>query len=114
MEPKMSKEAILDWSKKKPTIGAERNTYKVEFILDSDFGVPGAITVSNKYRREFFLESITIEGVVQFVCNSWIQAEMVNAKKRIFFSNMVINSTSLLDNNNNIFSIYFIYNMTYV
>lgn len=113
MEPKMSKEAILDWSKKKPTIGAERNTYKVEFIVDSDFGVPGAITVSNKYRREFFLESITIEGVVQFVCNSWIQAEMVKAKKRIFFSNMVINSTSLLDNNN-IFSIYFIYNMTYV
>ena len=109
----MSKEAILDWSKKKPTIGAERNTYKVEFIVDSDFGVPGAITVSNNYRREFFLESITIEGVVQFVCNSWIQAEMVNAKKRIFFSNMVINSTSLLDNNN-IFSIYFIYNMTYV
>uniref|UniRef100_A0A7N2LN51 Lipoxygenase n=1 Tax=Quercus lobata TaxID=97700 RepID=A0A7N2LN51_QUELO len=87
MEPKMSKEATLDWSKKKPTIGAERNTYKVEFIVDSDFGVPGAITVSNKYRREFFLESITIEGVVQFVCNSWIQAEMVNAKKRIFFSN---------------------------
>ncbi|KAM4100716.1 hypothetical protein ACB094_05G088400 [Castanea mollissima] len=87
MEPKMSKEATLDWSKKKPTIGAERNTYKVEFIVDSDFGVPGAITVSNKYRREFFLESITIEGVVQFACNSWIQAEMVNAKKRIFFSN---------------------------
>ena len=113
MEPKMSKEAILDWSKKKPTIGAERNTYKVEFIVDSDFGVPGAITVSNKYRREFFLESITIEGVVQFVCNSWIQAEMVNAKKRIFFSNKVIYSTSLLDNSN-IFSIYFIYNMTYV
>lgn len=113
MEPKMSKEATLDWSKKKPTIGAEGNTYKVEFIVDSDFGVPGAITVSNKYRREFFLESITIEGVVQFVCNSWIQTEMVNAKKRIFFSNKVINSTNLLDNSN-IYSIYFIYNMTYV
>ncbi|GMY37371.1 linoleate 13S-lipoxygenase 3-1, chloroplastic-like [Fagus crenata] len=57
MEPKMSKEAILDRSKKL-TNGAESSSYKVEFIVDSDFGVPGAIT-----------------------------AGMVNAKKRIFFSN---------------------------
>ena len=91
----MSKEAILDRSKKL-TNGAESSSYKVEFIVDSDFGVPGAITVSNKYQKEFFLESITIEGVVQFVCNSWVQAEMVNAKKRIFFSNKVSNSTNYL------------------
>ncbi|XP_059438696.1 linoleate 13S-lipoxygenase 3-1, chloroplastic-like [Corylus avellana] len=87
MEPKMSKEAILDWSNKKLATGDERSTYKVEFMVDSDFGVPGAITVVNKYQKEFFLESINIEGVVQFVCNSWVQAEKVNANKRIFFSN---------------------------
>jgi lipoxygenase len=92
MEPKISKEAILDWSNKKlaTATGDERSTYKVEFMVDSDFGVPGAITVVNKYQKEFFLESINIEGVVQFVCNSWVQPEKVNANKRIFFSNKVI------------------------
>jgi lipoxygenase len=92
MEPKMSKEAILECSNQNLiTIGGERSTsYKVEFMVDSDFGVPGAITVVNKSQKEFFLESINSEGVVvQFVCNSWVQAEKVNANKRIFFSNKV-------------------------
>jgi len=85
MEPKMSKEAILECSNQNLiTIGGERSTsYKVEFMVDSDFGVPGAITVVNKSQKEFFLESINI------VCNSWVQAEKVNANKRIFFSNKV-------------------------
>ncbi|KAL0011069.1 hypothetical protein SO802_006177 [Lithocarpus litseifolius] len=107
MESKMSKEAILDWSKK-ITIGAERSTHKVEFIVDSDFGVPGAITVSNKYHKEIFLESITIEGVVQFVCNSWVQAEVVNiANKRIFFSNKLTDSTNCSRPNANQIIIYY-------
>ncbi|XP_014624147.1 linoleate 13S-lipoxygenase 3-1, chloroplastic-like [Glycine max] len=63
----------------------QRVNYTTEFIVDSNFGVPGAITVTNKHQREFFLESITIEGffsgAVHFPCKSWVQGE------RIFFSN---------------------------
>ncbi|RDX81330.1 Linoleate 13S-lipoxygenase 3-1, chloroplastic, partial [Mucuna pruriens] len=83
--PKKSNEAALkNWSKKY-NAKSERVNYTTEFIVDSNFGVPGAITVTNKHQREFFLESITIEGfvsgAVHFPCNSWVQGQ------RIFFSN---------------------------
>ncbi|KAF5745564.1 Lipoxygenase 3 [Tripterygium wilfordii] len=89
--PKRSNEAVLkDWSKKSNVV-AERVHYTAEFIVDSNFGVPGAITVSNKHQQEFFLESITIEGFacgpVHFPCNSWVQAKKSLPGKRIFFSN---------------------------
>lgn len=85
---KSNKAALKDWSKKS-SVKAERVNYTAEFIVDSDFGVPGAIAVTNKHQREFFLESIVIEGfaigAVHFPCNSWVQGE------RIFFSNKVTN-----------------------
>ncbi|KAL9314987.1 hypothetical protein ACSQ67_020439 [Phaseolus vulgaris] len=81
---KSNKAALKDWSKKS-SVKAERVNYTTEFIVDSNFGVPGAIAVTNKHQREFFLESIVIEGfvsgAVHFPCNSWVQGE------RIFFSN---------------------------
>ncbi|KAJ9690476.1 hypothetical protein PVL29_012896 [Vitis rotundifolia] len=85
LEPKLSNEAVLDWSKTLETT-ADRITYRVEFMV-ANFGVPGAITVNNEYQEEFFLESITFEGLVHFACNSWVQPEKVNTKKRIFFAN---------------------------
>ncbi|OMP06843.1 Lipoxygenase, partial [Corchorus capsularis] len=89
--PKKSNEAVLkDWSKK-ANVKAERVHYTAEFIVDSDFGVPGAITVTNKHQKEFFLESITIEGFacgpVHFPCNSWVQSKKDHSGKRIFFTN---------------------------
>ncbi|XP_027932988.1 lipoxygenase 4, chloroplastic-like [Vigna unguiculata] len=68
-------------------VRAERTTYKVEFEIDSDFGFPGAITVTNKYDNEIFLEGFSIEGVVDIVCNSWVQPEKIHPEERIFFSN---------------------------
>lgn len=96
--PKKSKEAVLkDWSKKS-NVKAERVNYSAEFMVDSNFGVPGAITVTNKHQKEFFLESITIEGFacgpVHFPCNSWVQSRKDHPAKRIFFSNMVNTSKS--------------------
>lgn len=90
-EPKRSKPAALrDWSKKS-NLKAERVHYTAEFTVDSNFGVPGAITVSNKHQQEFFMESITIEGFacgpVHFPCNSWIQSKKDHPGKRIIFSN---------------------------
>ncbi|CAK9181814.1 unnamed protein product [Ilex paraguariensis] len=87
LKPKLSKEAVLDWSKKEK-LEAERLTFKVEFNVDYSFGKPGAIFVSNKYERELFLESIVFEGLVHFTCNSWVQPAGVNKEKRIFFPNM--------------------------
>ncbi|XVE88618.1 hypothetical protein DITRI_Ditri19aG0084000 [Diplodiscus trichospermus] len=89
--PKKSSQAVLkDWSKK-ANVKAERVHYTAEFIVDSNFGVPGAITVTNKHQKEFFLESITIEGFacgpVHFPCNSWVQSRKDHPGKRIFFSN---------------------------
>lgn len=84
---------LKDWSKKS-NLKAERVNYTAEFIVDSSFGEPGAITVTNKHQKEFFLESITIEGFasgpVHFPCNSWVQSRKDLPGKRIFFSNKVI------------------------
>lgn len=83
---------MKDWSKKS-NVKAERVNYIAEFVVDSNFGVPGAITVTNKHQREFFLEAITIEGFacgpVHFPCNSWVQSKKDQPEKRIFFSNKV-------------------------
>ncbi|KAL3632876.1 hypothetical protein CASFOL_025860 [Castilleja foliolosa] len=89
--PKKSNEAVLkDWSKKS-NLKTERVNYTAEFMVDSNFGIPGAITVFNKHQQEFFLESITIEGFacgpVHFSCNSWVQPKKVHPGRRIFFSN---------------------------
>ncbi|KAF8011508.1 hypothetical protein BT93_J1958 [Corymbia citriodora subsp. variegata] len=89
--PKKSNEAVLkDWSKK-TQVKAERVHYTAEFTVDSNFGIPGAITMTNKHRNEFFLESMTIEGFacgpVHFPCNSWVQSKKDHPGKRIFFSN---------------------------
>nr|GMD33718.1 linoleate 13S-lipoxygenase 3-1, chloroplastic-like [Ipomoea batatas] len=89
--PHKSKPAVLkDWSKKS-NLKTERVNYIAEFVVDSNFGVPGAITVTNKHQQEFFLESITIEGfacgAVHFPCNSWVQSKKNHPDSRIFFSN---------------------------
>lgn len=91
LERKLSNEAVLDWSKTPQSNTTDDSiTYRVEFIVDSNFGVPGAITVSNQYQDEFFLESITFEGFVHFSCNSWVQPhQVINNQKRIFFANKV-------------------------
>ncbi|KAL6536663.1 hypothetical protein OROMI_026244 [Orobanche minor] len=89
--PKKSKEAVLkDWSKKS-NLKDERVNYTAEFVVDSNFRIPGAITVANKHQKEFFLESITIEGFacgpVHFPCNSWVQPRKDLPGKRVFFTN---------------------------
>ncbi|XP_021716538.1 linoleate 13S-lipoxygenase 3-1, chloroplastic-like isoform X1 [Chenopodium quinoa] len=89
--PKKSGEAVLkDWSKKSK-LKAERVNYLAEFVVDSNFGLPGAILITNNHQQEFFLESITIEGFasgpVHFPCNSWVQSFKDIQTKRIFFHN---------------------------
>ncbi|TKV97885.1 hypothetical protein SEVIR_9G523500v4 [Setaria viridis] len=83
--------SIKDWCQKRGVKG-EHVVYTAEFMVDSDFGEPGAITVANRHHREFFLESIVVEGglpcgPVHFACNSWVQTTRELPTKRVFFSN---------------------------
>ncbi|MBA0712833.1 hypothetical protein Golax_011906, partial [Gossypium laxum] len=88
--PKLSKEAKIYWSINPKTKGGNKISHEVEFVVDANFGVPGAIIVTNQYKKEFYLESIVaIEGLVHFACNSWVQPHGFHAHKRIFFSNKV-------------------------
>nr|XP_009417696.1 PREDICTED: putative lipoxygenase 5 [Musa acuminata subsp. malaccensis] len=81
---------LKGWFEKK-NAKAERVVYTAEFTVDSSFGEPGAIKVLNRHQREFFLESIVVEGFacgpVHFPCNSWVQPTRIHASKRVFFSN---------------------------
>ena len=88
LEPKVSKNVVLEWEKDMK-VGAPSTNYTVKFAVDSDFGLPGAVTVVNKYEKEVFLEDIVIEGIFHFSCNSWVQPEKLHPEKRIFFSNKV-------------------------
>ncbi|KAL6197160.1 hypothetical protein ACLB2K_032772 [Fragaria x ananassa] len=87
MKPKLGREAILDWTKSlNMHAGKTSTTYQVKFVVDSNFGMPGAIMVSNRDENEFYLNSINIEGAIHFACNSWVQPKRENPAKRIFFS----------------------------
>lgn len=90
---KRSNEGALKHWLKKSNVNAEKVEYTAEFEVTSDFGTPGAITVMNQHQREFFLESIVLEGFiggpVYFTCNSWVQSTTVHQEKRIFFTNKV-------------------------
>ncbi|KAJ0816942.1 Lipoxygenase 1 [Helianthus annuus] len=93
LAPKKSKEAVLkDWSEKS-NLKSEKVNYTCDILVGSDFGIPGAISISNKHQKEFYLESITIEGFacgpVYFPCNSWVQSTNDHPNPRIFFSNQV-------------------------
>ncbi|CAN6275812.1 unnamed protein product [Urochloa humidicola] len=89
--PKRSKRsALAGWFEKKD-VKAERVVYTAEFAVDASFGDPGAVTVLNRHQREFFLESVVVEGFpsgpAHFTCNSWVQPTRVDRNPRVFFTN---------------------------
>ncbi|MQL99797.1 hypothetical protein Taro_032526 [Colocasia esculenta] len=86
--PKASQEAVLrGWTER---MKGERAVLTAEFIVDSSFGTPGAVAVTNGHQREFFLESIVVEGFlcgpILFNCHSWVQSSRDYPDKRIFFT----------------------------
>ncbi|PUZ47343.1 hypothetical protein GQ55_7G157700 [Panicum hallii var. hallii] len=89
--PKKSKRsALVGWFEKKD-VKAERVVYTADFTVDASFGEPGAVTVLNRHQREFFIESIVVEGFpsgpAHFTCNSWVQPTRVDRSPRVFFTN---------------------------
>jgi lipoxygenase len=82
--------ALVGWFEKKD-VKAEKVVYTAEFAVDASFGEPGAVTVLNRHAREFFVESIVVEGFpsgpAHFTCNSWVQPTRVDRAPRVFFTN---------------------------
>ncbi|CAK7340716.1 unnamed protein product [Dovyalis caffra] len=65
---------------------------EVTFDWDEEIGIPGAFLIRNNRHSEFYLKTVTLEGVpgpgrVHFVCNSWIYPAKHYSKDRIFFTN---------------------------
>lgn len=89
--PKKSRRsALVGWFEKKD-VKTERVVYTADFTVDGSFGEPGAVTVLNRHQREFFVESIVVEGFpsgpAHFTCNSWVQPTRVDRNPRVFFTN---------------------------
>jgi len=68
--------------------------FRVNFDWDESQGIPGAVRVRNLQHAEFFLKTLTLEGVpgrqggtVVFVANSWIYPHKLYSQERIFFAN---------------------------
>uniref|UniRef100_A0A0R0G4J5 Lipoxygenase domain-containing protein n=1 Tax=Glycine max TaxID=3847 RepID=A0A0R0G4J5_SOYBN len=95
MEPKLSNPVALNWLKHF-NVGDERSTYKVEFEIDSDLGFSGAITVTNKYDKEIFLEGFSIEGACCGYCLQFLDSTLkVHPEERIFFTGLYATRTIL-------------------
>ncbi|KAL8111659.1 hypothetical protein AgCh_019396 [Apium graveolens] len=67
--------------------------YAANFTVPHDFGLPGAILITNFYGKEFFLREIIIhgfrEGPVFFPGYTWIHSRNANPESRIIFKNDV-------------------------
>lgn len=72
--------------------------YVANLTVQSDFGRPGAIVITNLHSKEFYLMEIVIHGFsggpVIFPSNSWIHSRSDNPQSRILFSNQVRNSNN--------------------
>jgi linoleate 9S-lipoxygenase len=66
--------------------------FNISFEWDIDQGIPGAVIVRNNHNSQFFLKTLTLDGVpgkgqLHFVCNSWVNPK--SSYDRVFFTNEV-------------------------
>ncbi|VAH18017.1 unnamed protein product [Triticum turgidum subsp. durum] len=89
---KLSPEAPLRGGKKSKHGKTSTTTYHVTFLVDADFGTPGAVSVRNGNRADqFFLRHVRLELAedrsIHFECNSWVYPYKKTASDRLFFIN---------------------------
>ncbi|KAM7265906.1 hypothetical protein ACFE04_003589 [Oxalis oulophora] len=91
MKGKFSEKASLRHVKSNKHNGIVTTTYALKLKVDPDFGIPGALAITNRHKHKFFLLSVTLEThdnqVIHFDCNSWIYPFELTEADRIFFSN---------------------------
>ncbi|KAK7284350.1 hypothetical protein RJT34_19095 [Clitoria ternatea] len=93
MKGKLGKVAYLeDWITTITPLTAGESAFRVTFDWDEDLGIPGAFLIRNNHHSEFYLKTLTLEnvpgqGVIHFICNSWVYPAHRYEKDRIFFSN---------------------------
>ncbi|KAJ8447850.1 hypothetical protein Cgig2_015213 [Carnegiea gigantea] len=61
-------------------------------LVSADNGDPGAFIIRNERHNEFYLKSVSLDGIpdlgeVHFVCNSWVYPAHHYEKDRMFFRN---------------------------
>ncbi|XP_057949532.1 lipoxygenase 6, chloroplastic isoform X2 [Malania oleifera] len=65
--------------------------FGANFTVPADFGRPGAVLITNRHGREFYLIEIVIHGFSEgpffFPANSWIHTQKDNPESRIIFRN---------------------------
>lgn len=102
LKGKLGKPTYLeDWITTITPLTAGESAFRVTFDWDEDIGTPGAFSVRNNHHSEFYLRSLTLEdvpgqGVIHFVCNSWVYPAHKYEKDRIFFSNKVITTKTTI------------------
>jgi len=95
LKGKLGKPAHLeDWITTIAPLTVGETAFKVTFEWDEEIRTPGAFIIRNNHHSEFYLKSLTLEdvpgqGVIRFICNSWVYPADKYEKDRIFFSNKV-------------------------
>ncbi|KAI5082937.1 hypothetical protein GOP47_0002680 [Adiantum capillus-veneris] len=92
---RVSKNAELrNWDAQHNQLAADQgSTYSITFTIDKEFGLPGALLVTNHHHDEFYLESVTLHDPdnpgqhLYFSCHSWIYNAINYNSPRVFFTN---------------------------
>ncbi|XP_038714172.1 probable linoleate 9S-lipoxygenase 7 isoform X2 [Tripterygium wilfordii] len=88
---KLSRKAYLKHGKSSKHDSMKITKYKIAFHVDQDFGIPGALLITNQHKHKFFLKSASLEvfdnQTIHFDCRSWVYPFKQTKADRIFFSN---------------------------
>ncbi|CAA6659113.1 unnamed protein product [Spirodela intermedia] len=93
---KVGNPAYLEkWITTETSLAAGDASFPVTFDWDEQLGTPGAVIVKNHHHGEFYLKSLTLDGVpgprsrIHFSCNSWVYPVSTYNYDRVFFANDV-------------------------
>nr|XP_010930109.1 lipoxygenase 6, chloroplastic isoform X1 [Elaeis guineensis]XP_010930110.1 lipoxygenase 6, chloroplastic isoform X1 [Elaeis guineensis] len=88
---KRSAEAAVRGWLPKPSNHPSIFEYAANLTVQPGFGRPGAIIITNRQNKEFYLMEIVVhsgaDGTILFPANSWIHSCNVNPQSRVIFSN---------------------------
>ncbi|XP_048422434.1 linoleate 9S-lipoxygenase 2 isoform X2 [Pyrus x bretschneideri] len=89
---KLSNQAYLKSGTTKTDDGEKTRTYSVKFQVELNFGNPGALVVTNRGKKRFFLQSASLQiqnnQITLFDCHSWVYPFRTTKNlDRIFFAN---------------------------